>query len=274
VWKDYEHIMRGRESTIARYERLCQARRDGELETTNVETTCDPNPPCGGGIGDDARDESALEHAQDVVSDAIGSILVPPAGRAAHLAGSNAGHVLELLSPESRQPRVRMDWKSALSAFLARVRAPVHTYSRPSRRFPKRVGEVPGRVWAPQKGIRPRIVCAIDTSASISKQELEEIALHLENAGAFADLTIVECDARIQRIYRFDGKLTSVRGRGGTDLRPPFERAILERFGPDGIVYFTDGLGPVPQRDPGISTLWVLTRDGSFRCPWGARAYV
>lgn len=157
---------------------------------------------------------------------------------------------------------------------MSNVRAPVHTYARPSRRFPDRAFEVPGRLWAPQKGIRPRIVCAIDTSASISKDELEEIALHLTNAGAFAELTIVECDARIQRIYRFTGRIDNVRGRGGTDLRPPFDPSILERYGPDGIVYFTDGLGPVPPRDPGVKTLWVLTRDGNFHCPWGTRAYV
>jgi predicted metal-dependent peptidase len=276
VWKDFDAIgMRARQSTIARYEILCAARRSGELPSTgDIEPTCNPDPPSGGGIGDSARDDAALAHARSIVSDAIGSITVPPPGRAGQLAGSNPGHVLELLSLEARSPRTRLDWKSALSTFLSRVRAPVHTYSRPSRRFPGRIGEVPGRMWAPQKGIRPKIACAIDTSASLSKQELEEIALHLESVGAFADVTVIECDVRIQRIYRFEGRLTSVRGRGGTDLRPPFARDILDRFGPDGIVYFTDGLGPAPVRDPGVPTLWVLTRDGSFRCPWGARAYV
>ena len=276
VWKDFESIgMRARQSTLARYEVLCAAHRSGELPAIDsIEPTCNPDPPSGGGIGDPGRDESALDHARSMTSDAIRSITIPPMGKAGQLAGINPGQVLEMLSLEARRPRTKVDWKSALSTFLARVRAPVHTYSRPSRRFPARIGEVPGRVWAPQIGIRPRIVCAIDTSASLSKDELEEIALHLSNVGAFADVTVVECDARIQRIYRFEGRIASVRGRGGTDLRPPFAHDVLDRFGPDGIVYFTDGLGPAPARDPGIPTLWVLTRDGSFRCPWGLRAYV
>ena len=32
----------------------------------------------------------------------------------------------------------------------------------------------------------------------------------------------------------------------GTDLRPPFEPELVRRYGRDGVVYFTDGIGPVP----------------------------
>jgi predicted metal-dependent peptidase len=104
--------------------------------------------------------------------------------------------------------------------------------------------------------------------------ELSEIALQLAELASFADVTVVECDARVQRVYRFYGRLEAVVGRGGTDLRPPFDRDLLARFRPDGFVYFTDGLGPFPLRDPGVPTLWVLTKPVDFRCPWGARAHV
>ena len=41
---------------------------------------------------------------------------------------------------------------------------------------------------------------------------------------------------------------------------------------PDGVIYFTDGYGPYPHEDPGIKTLWILSKPHDFRCPWGQRA--
>lgn len=275
VWKDLEHAgLSARQSTAERYEALCAARRAGALAGELPEPTCDAGR-LGGAAGEEgAPDEAALEYARALVSDAVASVDAPPRGRAGLLAGLSPGEALELLSPATRAPRAMVGWSVALAAFFSGARAPVHTYARPSRRFPARVGEAPGRAWAPRRGIRPRLMCAIDTSASLSTDDLVEVALQLEQIAAFADVTIVECDARIQRVYRFDGRLRSVRGRGGTDLRPPFAREVVLRFGPDGVVYFTDGLGPVPERAPGVPTLWVLTRDGPFHCPWGARARI
>lgn len=76
----------------------------------------------------------------------------------------------------------------------------------------------------------------------------------------------------IQRCYPFDGNVTSVQGRGGTDLRPVFHRDFLGEHRPDGVVYFTDGDGPFPKQSPGVRALWVLTKDTPFACPWGERA--
>ena len=51
-------------------------------------------------------------------------------------------------------------------------------------------------------------------------------------------------------------------GRGGADLRPVFEPAFLAEHRPDGE-------GPYDEQPPGVPTLWVLTKDWPFRCPWG-----
>jgi len=272
-WKQFEEIgLRSRQSTMQRYELLAKAKREGHA--IDFEPTCDPAPGCGGGLADLEQDQSALDHAREIVLDAIGAVEIPPHGKAGEIAGKTAGNALTYLNETTRAPEVSLDWRAVLARFASRVRTPVHTYARPSRRFPKRIGEVPGRSYAPQKGIRPRIACAIDTSASLERGELEEIALHLREVAAFADVTIIECDARIQRIRSFDGALKSVRGRGGTDLRPPFERSIVERFAPDGVVYFTDGLGPTPQNPPNVPVLWVLTKPTSFRCAWGERVTI
>lgn len=154
------------------------------------------------------------------------------------------------------------------------LRRPVHSYRKPNRRFPARVGEVPGRIWRLSNASKPNLLVAIDTSGSMSSLELDEIAAQLRVIGTLVRVTIVECDAAIQRVYPFRGLLKDVRGRGGTDFNPVFDPEFLMRHRPQGIVYFTDGGGPHPSDDPGIKTLWVLTKGLPFGCRWGEKVYM
>ena len=89
-----------------------------------------------------------------------------------------------------------------------------------------------------------------------------------------ATITVAECDVEVTRVYPFAGTLSSVAGRGGTDLRPVFAREILGATKADGVVYFTDGEGPSPDEPPPLPTLWILTKPHEFRCPWGERAWL
>ena len=126
-------------------------------------------------------------------------------------------------------------------------------------------------MWAPQRVEGPRLLIAIDTSLSMTRAELEEIARQLALLSERAHVTIAECDVEVTRVYPFAGALERVEGRGGTDLRPVFEGAFLAALGVDGVVYFTDGEGPYPEVPPAVPTLWVLTKPSEFRCPWGQR---
>ena len=188
------------------------------------------------------------------------------------VAGRTAGGLVEELSDTIRAPEEPIDWRAALTMFVARARAPVHTWSRPNRRFPGRIFEVPGRSWAPRRTENPRLLVAIDTSLSMTKYELEEIARQLVLLGERAQITIAECDVSVARVYPFEGRIENVVGRGGTDLRPVFADALLGAHDVDGVVYFTDGDGPYAPEPPSIPTLWVLTKPQAFRCPWGEKA--
>lgn len=190
------------------------------------------------------------------------------------IAGRTAGRLIEELSETTRAPDEVMDWRAALAMFAARARAPVHTWSRPSRRFPTRIFEVPGRSWAPRRNAEQRLLVAIDTSLSMTKQELEEIARQLVVLSERAHVTIAECDVSVARIYPFAGRIENVVGRGGTDLRPVFAHAVLGAHDIDGVVYFTDGDGPYPKEPAPVPTLWVLTKPMTFRCPWGEKAWL
>ena len=190
------------------------------------------------------------------------------------VAGRTPGRLIEELYDTTREPEQPMDWRAALAMFVARARAPVHTWSRPSRRFPNRIFEVPGRSWAPRRTEQPRLLVAIDTSLSMTKYELEEIARQLSVLSERAHVTIAECDVTVARVYPFAGKIENVVGRGGTDLRPVFAQSLLGAHDVDGVVYFTDGEGPYPKEPPPVPTLWILTKPLAFRCPWGERSFL
>ncbi len=180
------------------------------------------------------------------------------------LLGREVDAAIEELAPAPGPGRV--DWRRALRAFVGHE--PRADWNRPNRRQPHRLLEVPGRSW---HGSRPELLVAIDSSGSMGSGELALIARELQALAAATRITIVECDDTVQRIYPFAGRLDRVQGRGGTDLRPPFAADLLRRHGRDGIVYFTDGQGPVPSTAPTVPVLWVLTGGEPFACPFGRR---
>ena len=198
----------------------------------------------------------------------------PNTSRRFLVAGRTPGRLIEELAETTRAPDEIMDWRAALAMFVARARSPVHTWSRPSRRFPTRIFEVPGRSWAPRREAEQRLLVAIDTSLSMTKPELEEIARQLVVLSTHVHVTIAECDVSVARVYPFAGRIENVVGRGGTDLRPVFAPSLLGAHDIDGVVYFTDGDGPYPRDPAPVPTLWILTKPLSFRCPWGQKAFL
>jgi predicted metal-dependent peptidase len=188
------------------------------------------------------------------------------------VAGRSPSSLVEELFGTSLAPKSPLDWRAAVEMFASRTRAPAHTWSRPNRRFPGRIFEVPGRSWASRRAEKPKILVAIDTSLSMTRRELEEIARQLMILGRHAQVIIAECDVAVSRIYPFAGRLDYVIGRGGTDLRPVFSPAVLGAHDVDGVIYFTDGDGPFSPSPPPVPTLWVLTKPSLFHCPWGERA--
>lgn len=273
VWQHFERFgLRAGQSTMERYERLCAARAEGASiglarDTRFVDEHTwreQPAPPAGGvretrEVIVDARDRGAGDAERATEG-------------ARRIAGRTPDELLLELRGVDEPPEVYVDWRDALRTFVAHTRAPVHTWSRPSRRFPARIGSVPGRSYRLRPALRPTIVVAIDTSLSMSEGELSEIARQLVPMSELARLIIVECDAAIARTYPFRGAIDRVKGRGGTDLRPAFEPAFLRSLGAEGVVYFTDGQGPHPEEPPSIPVLWMLTKPGDFACPWGLRA--
>ena len=129
------------------------------------------------------------------------------------------------------------------------------------RRQSKRYGTYPGiRVSRFQ-----RLAVAVDTSGSISDHDLSDFFSEIHGIWRQgAEITVVECDAAVQRTYPYTGILPKrVAGRGGTAFDPVFEWLNSNRMRRyDGCIYLTDGYARAPSIKPNCKMLWVVTSDG------------
>ena len=164
-----------------------------------------------------------------------------------------------------------LNWRALLRRFVGRHAAAtsVADFRRRPRRVPDLIGVIPGR----RRSGRLHVLAAVDTSASVSKQNLEAINGELVRLSWNCRVTVVECDAAIQRTYRYR-KIQSVSGRGGTDFRPVFDQSFLTKHRPDIVVFFTDGFGPAPATTPALPVLWCLTPHGRKPVKWGEVAWM
>lgn len=254
------------QSTLERYGCLADARRTGRLgEVAGAALVDDHGPLQQAADGSGASVQATLEAIQANLQRDGAQGLAD-----ARIAGTVLGDLLaEVVAPARSESG--LDWRAMLAAFSGRLSERRYSYARPNRRFPQRIGEIPG--YGRDRG-RRHLVVGIDTSASMSESILGEIANEIARLSAHVEITVAEVDAAIQRVYPFRGRIDTVKGRGGTDLRPLFVPEFLERHRPDAIVYFTDGEGPWPQAEPGVPVLWVLSGAGGFACPWGLKAWL
>ena len=125
-------------------------------------------------------------------------------------------------------------------------------------------------------------VIAIDTSESVSGDTVQtfvtktwNILKQSENFFRKINVHIIQCGARVEEDVRitsqeeFDEYIAHMvlKGFGGTDFRPVFERVDqLERqhefVNLKGIIYFTDGYGTFPNRAPAYDTAFIFLDQG------------
>jgi predicted metal-dependent peptidase len=177
--------------------------------------------------------------------------------------GDMAGACYEALGPAGVPA---LDWRRLLRRSVREATEVRPVFTRPPRRLPALIGVMPGQVHQPTA---PAVMVVLDTSGSLSTPLLARIASELDGIARRHRVTVVECDAVVQRSYPYRGRLTGVHGRGGTDLRPAFAAELLRRVHPDVIVYFTDGYGPAPASPPGVPVIWCLVPGGRKPVRWG-----
>jgi hypothetical protein len=156
-----------------------------------------------------------------------------------------------------------IDWKAYLRRFngMATKIYTKKTRRKPSRRF----------AGNPALKIKQRknTLVAIDTSGSVSDKDLADFfneIHHIFKTGTEVD--IIECDAAIQRVYKYKGKIEEkiiVKGRGGTEFEPVIQYLNQNKGKYQNMIYLTDGYCPPPASKPIRPVLWVITTNGDMK---------
>lgn len=208
------------------------------------------------GQGGEQEDSIAREIARELVRQIV--------ERAVKNCGNVPGGLEEYIRALQQ---TRVNWRRILARFLAgrgkMLAQP--TYLRESKRY----DDYPGK----RKQVGMEALVAIDTSGSMSDAELADILAHLQQIRKISGtkMWVVWGDTRreggpvpLEKV----GRAVKVKGRGGTDLRWPFEIADRMRIGT--VVYFTDGYGPVPNAgEVKQRVLWVITPQGQPPADYG-----
>lgn len=191
------------------------------------------------------------------------------AAQAARAAGKLPGHLEELLKDLS-QPVV--DWREVLRDFISRIAKNDYSWKKPNRRF---VGQGLYLPSAYSEDAGP-IGIVVDTSASVRAHELAAFVSEINSIIGDVKpekVRVLQCDTRVHRDDTYDPEFDEVRmkvkGRGGTDMVPAFERLAEDPDGYECIICLTDMMIPHWPEEPACPVLWVETGGEGRPPPYG-----
>jgi len=200
-----------------------------------------------------------IEHAWEQMTEtekAIASInMEGRVEQAAKSCGTVPGHIQGLLDSFVK-PKAEFNWKAILRRFVTNSGRMVikYTRSKPNLFFEDN--------RAPKVKFKNKMLWIIDTSGSVSQDELAECCNEmywLHKQGYHIDTMCV--DTTIHPIVEYKGTTTfEIHGRGGTDFDPAIEFFNKSKY--DLAVYFTDGEAHTP-RNANKPLLWVVSSRGT-----------
>lgn len=183
----------------------------------------------------------------------------------ARMQGKLPAHIEQLVG-DLLQPK--LDWKSMLQDMVTSCA------KNDFRMFPANKKHLYRGIYLPSvTGETISVAVGIDSSGSISDEEIKEFLSEVQGiCDTYDDYTVYGFvgDAAVHQrfeLHPFDDTLPrTAKGRGGTDFRPIIAEAEkLDDI--TSLVYFTDGYGDFPDKEPKVNVIWVCTTDYEF--PWG-----
>jgi len=255
-------------------------------------------PPCSGNCGG----ASGNEHPQEQEVDAEAEAESPGATKSeaavnavqraqaqeiidyvqSHGRGSVPANLVEWATFAMQPPKI--SWRRKLPRILRRalgkITAGGENYSkkRISKRSFVRGYVVPGLISQ-----KPELVIIRDTSGSMGRPQLQDVqneVVGVLKATGVESVMFMDADAdanKPRRVTVRDIPRLPITGRGGTDFGPAIAIAAKLKPRPKCIMYFTDGDGPAPDRQPpGIEFIWVII-NGHYNKPpvdWGHHIFV
>lgn len=234
---------------------------------------------CGSGAGQPFPNEPKVEGRTEgeiaVMRHRCAEAIERAAKRPGTVPGGWAVWAREQLAP----PKIR--WQEKLKratrrAIASRPGGVTHTWRKLSRKQAA-CGYGPGRPILPALSEpSPSVAVVVDTSGSMGKEELS-VALREVNGVLKAvggNVSFVAVDAAVhshKTVRTIDDLIPLLKGGGGTDFRPAFQKLKESRNPPEVVIFATDGCGPAPEAQPKwCSTIWLLIGKYMQRpCSWG-----
>lgn len=186
------------------------------------------------------------------------------ARQAGNLSSSMQRLVDHLLAP-------RLPWRALLARYMMNAARDDYSFQRTSRRE--------GEAMMPRLLSQSvRVAVALDTSGSVSDEELREFLAEIDalKAQIRAEVILHACDDKLAegspwRFAMWEPLVlpASLQGGGGTDFRPVFEGLDAGEAAPDLLVYFTDAEGRFPANEPRYPVVWLVK--GKASVPFGVR---
>jgi predicted metal-dependent peptidase len=180
---------------------------------------------------------------------------------------------LERMVTECLKPVI--PWQSALSRFMVENTKNDYTWTQPSKRY-LHAGQYLPTMESPSLG---KIVIAVDTSGSVTKENINEYAAEMRAILAIApgtEIEVVYADSAVahtEKVSIYDLDLHP-KGGGGTDYAPTYEYVNKQGEPITCLIYFTDGeCWSFPKASPEYPTLWVISGMREFNPPFGEVIY-
>ena len=166
----------------------------------------------------------------------------------------------------------KLPWRMLLQRYMAMTARDDYSYARPSSRRGNPA------VFPSLRSSETNVLVVIDTSGSISKQEIGEFMTEIDAIKSYvrARITLLTCDSELNHgcPWYFEpwdefSRDIEIHGGGGTNFMPPFEWIENQDRAPDLLVYFTDARGKFPSGEPMYPVLWLVK--GQATVPFGQR---
>ena len=166
----------------------------------------------------------------------------------------------------------KLPWRMLLQRYMAMTARDDYSYARPSSRRGNPA------VFPSLRSSETNVLVVIDTSGSISKQEIGEFMTEIDAIKSYvrARITLLTCDSELNHgcPWYFEpwdefSRDIEIHGGGGTNFMPPFEWIENQDRAPDLLVYFTDARGKFPSGEPMYPVLWLVK--GQETVPFGQR---
>jgi predicted metal-dependent peptidase len=218
---------------------------------------------------DDPSDPKAMTPSEVQQAEADIKVKIAQAAQAARMQGSMSAdlerRVNEIL--ETRTP-----WYDVLERFMQNHAKNDYSWRRPNRKHIANDTYLPSLNNSKAMG---HVVIGIDTSGSISDEELKHFGGHINRIMELCTpekVTVIYCDAQVNHVDEFSGDdlpITLVGyGGGGTDLTKIFDYVDTKCEEPDVAVIMTDGYTPWPDEEAAYPTVVLCTTETPV--PFGA----